>query len=121
MRLIAWILGAAIIVVATVFGVTNRAPVTIDLWPLPYQVAPPFFLVILLAVMAGFLCGGIAAWWAGRRWRRRARRAERDAETLRREVGALQREVPTPATAVEIAAGRGSVPSVPLPPGSAAS
>lgn len=64
------------------FAVSNRAPVTLELWPLPYQLSMGLYAVILLAVLVGFLAGAIGAWMVGGARRREHRRLKRHARTL---------------------------------------
>jgi len=66
--------------IAVVFAVNNRALVTLDLWPLPATEAQ-VYAVALIAGFGGYCLGGFAAWLHGSRWRRRARDAEKRAES----------------------------------------
>lgn len=83
-------LAAAIVLV--VFAVSNRASVSLGLWPLPDLVELPLYLVILGALLAGFLAGELAAWVSGRHWRREVRRSARRIATLERELDAARAE-----------------------------
>jgi hypothetical protein len=51
----------------------------------------PVGLTVLCAFVVGLLIGGLLSWGSGGRQRRRARAAERRAETLERELGSLVR------------------------------
>ena len=71
------------------FAVANRAPVTIALDPFGgeppmFTVAMPLFLVLLVALIAGVIVGGAAAWSRQRKWRRRARRLAADLKAAQR-------------------------------------
>lgn len=79
-------------VVAVVFAITNRAPVTLDLWPLGISVGVPLFAVILGSAFVGLLVGAAAAWLSGGAARRRARKAQRRAAELERELARMRRE-----------------------------
>lgn len=79
-------------VVAVVFAITNRALVTLNLWPLGVTVKAPLFLILLGGVFVGLLIGGTVAWLSGAKARRRAREAERRSAELQREIARLQRE-----------------------------
>ena len=81
MRFILRLIGLLAIVALAVFAVSNRAPMTIDLWPFPAVVLPTY-LAILGALLIGYLSGGAASWATAGKWRRRAREATRRAKAL---------------------------------------
>ncbi len=70
--LLIWIVMIPVAAVVVAFAVSNRQPIGLDLWPLPYQIEAPVYLVVLLAMLAGFLVGGFVAWTSSLRRRRRA-------------------------------------------------
>ena len=72
-RLLFWIVLVPLAAVLVVFSVANRGGVTLDLWPLPYQVDLPLYLVLLGALIVGFAAGGLYVALTGA-----ARRARRD-------------------------------------------
>ncbi len=96
MRHITWIVTLPIALVAVVFAVMNREPIKINLWPLPWDVYPPAYLLVLGCLFLGFLIGGAAAWVSGARRRRLARDAAQRAGTLAREVADLRRQAQRP-------------------------
>jgi len=65
--------GTIFAVAAVLFAVMNRAPVVIDLWPLPWRIEAPTFLILLGSLAFGLLIGLFLAWLTGgtRRWRMR--------------------------------------------------
>ena len=77
MGVVTTILAIAFAVAVTLFAVSNRAPVTVELWPLPYSVTIGLYAAILLGVLVGFLAGAFAAWLAGGRRRRAFRDTKR--------------------------------------------
>ena len=84
----------AILIVA--FAVANREKVTIALDPFgPNSAAAwqtqPLFVVVIGALILGVVVGGIAAWLRQTKWRRTARRLEREVANLRAEVDTLKR------------------------------
>lgn len=99
-RLTAWVIGIPVAVVLVLFVVSNRQAVELALYPLPPFPEPvPVYLIGLGGLFAGFLSGGLIAWWSGRRWRRRARdeararqRAEGERSALARQLAAVERE-----------------------------
>ncbi|MFO1190189.1 MAG: LapA family protein [Alphaproteobacteria bacterium] len=80
MRLLSRTLIFLAALIAVVFAVNNRTMVTLDLWPLAATEAP-VYAVALIAGFGGYCLGGFAAWLQGGRWRRRARDAEKRAES----------------------------------------
>jgi len=81
----------AIVMLAT----ANRHRVTISLDPFSaaqpaIAMTKPLYLVILVAVLAGVIIGGVATWMGQGRWRRAARRARSEARALRAETEALK-------------------------------
>ena len=93
MRAVYW----AVIVVASslliAFAVSNRATVSLELWPLPFLIDLPLYLLVLLLLLAGFVTGAATAWTAGRRVRRELRRRRRRVEALEGELNAARSEL----------------------------
>jgi len=92
-RFILRLIGLLAIVALAVFAVSNRAPLTLDLWPLPAVVLPTY-LAILVALLIGYLLGGSASWATAGKWRRRAREATRRATALEADLAAEEDEAP---------------------------
>ncbi|WP_448202777.1 lipopolysaccharide assembly protein LapA domain-containing protein [Azospirillum sp. sgz302134] len=90
MRFLALIITVPIAVAAVLFAISNRDLVTLSLWPLPFTLQAPLYLATLLALVVGFVAGGIVAWNAQRRHRRRARRASDRVSFLERELKETQ-------------------------------
>jgi putative membrane protein len=88
------------------FAVANRATVSLGLWPLPFLIDLPLYLLALLLLLVGFLVGAAAAWIGGRRVRRELRHR-------RRRIAALERELKTARSQLENqpANGRQEVPA----------
>ena len=84
----------AIVIVA--FAVANRQIVTVSLDPFSSEhpassLTLPLFALIIVLLIAGVVIGGVAAWLRQAKWRRVARRLEREVEDLRGEVASLRR------------------------------
>jgi len=77
-------------VVVVIFAVTNRGPVTVSLWPLPYDIVIPLFVAVLGATAAGALLGGGVVWFGIVKWRFKARAGERRTRALERELAATR-------------------------------
>ena len=73
MKQVSYIVGLVLMVVLVVFAIDNGAPMTISLWPLPWQATLPGFIALFAALIAGFLVGAVAAWLSGAKTRKRAR------------------------------------------------
>jgi uncharacterized integral membrane protein len=112
------LVGACILIL---LAVSNRDTVALTLWPLPFLVDLPLYLILFLGLLLGFLIGASAAWIAGGRVRRELRRRRRRIEALERELAATQAELdnrrePT-ATSLPRSSGRISAMSAkPSPP-----
>jgi lipopolysaccharide assembly protein A len=89
-RLLHWVVTLPAAAVAVSFAVSNRAGVSVTLWPLPVRLEAPLYLVVLLAVLAGFLIGEFVAWINAGRARRLARERARRIEALEHELAATQ-------------------------------
>ncbi len=76
-----------------VFAVANRAPVILDLWPMPLTLDVPVFALALAGGMAGFLAGALITWLSGGRRRAAHRRVVRELEALKRQEAALRAQM----------------------------
>jgi len=118
MKLLFWIVGVPLLLIAAFFAIANRESVAVSLWPLADSVELPLFIAIVAPLYFGFLLGGIAAWIAGGRVRARAREATRRAESLERENAALRARLDQAEPGQPVArlpAGSGADLPVPLP------
>jgi uncharacterized integral membrane protein len=84
----------AIVIIA--FAVANRQDVTVSLDPFnpnvpAASVTKPLFVVLIAVLILGVIVGGIAAWLRQTKWRRSARRLEREVASLRAEIDTLKR------------------------------
>jgi putative membrane protein len=93
MRIVYWATVAAAAAGAVLFAVTNRQSVAVGLWPVPYRVELPLYLLVGAPLLLGFLLGEIAAWLRAIKWRREVRRRGRHIEALQRELAATQRRL----------------------------
>lgn len=123
MRVLSWIITLPIVVVAVLFAISNRGEVVLALWPLPFTLEAPLYLAALVALLAGFLAGGIVTWLAQHRNRRRASvlsdraaRLERELAEARARASAAEKrvaEMTVPVSGAPRAAGM----ALPMPPG----
>jgi len=91
-----------------VFAVANREKTVISLWPLPWDVTLPLFMILLLVLLVGLVAGGLIVWLGGHRYRATARQQTRSADQLRRQVA--QMKATPPATASLPAPGQSTQP-----------
>ena len=78
------------------FAVANHQDVTISFDPFGPNTPAAWqtqrlFVVIFVFLILGVIIGGVAVWLGQTKWRRTARRLEREAANLRAEVEALRR------------------------------
>ena len=102
MRVLFWILVVLVAIALAAFAASNRAPVALGLWPLPWLLDLPVYLAVLGALLIGFIAGSLAAWLGGRHTRRELRRQRRRSAALERELAATQ---------AQLAGARGAAPA----------
>ncbi len=90
MRFLTWIITIPVALVLISFAVTNRGFVTVGLWPLPFEVDLPLYLLVLGVLIVGFLAGGFLSWLGGGRHRSLARRRAERIDRLTAEVRRLR-------------------------------
>lgn len=95
MKLFHWLVTAPLALVLVVFAVSNRARITVTLWPFPFEIDTPLFLAVLLSLLLGLLIGLLIAWLASAPTRRESRARAKRIAALEREVDGL-RSNPTP-------------------------
>ncbi len=83
-------------IVLVALAVANREAVTVSFDPFNPQhpaasVTLPLFALIIVLVIIGVVLGGCASWLRHGRWRRTARRLERDLAELRHELNRHKR------------------------------
>jgi len=81
-----------------VSAVSNRAPVALAFDPLGreppmFTASVPLYLALLAVLILGVIVGGIAAWSAQRKWRRRARRASAELKAAHTELSILRKQL----------------------------
>ncbi|MDE2228483.1 MAG: DUF1049 domain-containing protein [Alphaproteobacteria bacterium] len=90
MKLFHWLVTAPLALVLVVFAVSNRAHVTVRLWPFPFELETRLFLVILLSLLVGLLFGMLIAWLSGGATRRGSRARAKRIAALEREIEGLR-------------------------------
>lgn len=93
-KLIAVLILVPLAIILIAFAVANRQPVMLSLDPFSPS-APaaaltlPLFVIVLAALITGVIVGGLAVRLGHGRWRRVARRLERETGELRARLDAL--------------------------------
>jgi uncharacterized integral membrane protein len=100
-KIVAFITLVPLAIIVIAFAVANRQSVSVSLDPFnpeqpAYSKTVWLFVPIFVALVLGVVIGGFASWLRHGRWRRLARRAEREAEALRAEIASLRRKPEAP-------------------------
>jgi putative membrane protein len=96
MKLLFWIIGVPLLLLAAFFAIANRELVTVSLWPVADPVEIPLFVAIVAPLYFGVMIGVLAGWWSGAHRARTRRRSEtRRAEALEQEVATLRSQLKT--------------------------
>jgi uncharacterized integral membrane protein len=97
-RLVAWAFGFAAGIIALLFVIESREPVTLAIWGLPEQIQVPLFFAVLVAGLVGFFCGAIVMWFCDGRSRRlgrtylsELRASQKEADKLKEELAAMRK------------------------------
>ncbi len=95
-KIIAAVILVPLAVVIIAFAVANRQIVTVSLDPFSAEhpaasLTLPLFALVIVLLVIGVLIGGIAAWLRQSKWRRTARRLEREIADLHVEIEELKR------------------------------
>jgi uncharacterized integral membrane protein len=93
MRAAFWLFVLIVAAGLALFAVSNRESISLALWPLPFLVELPLYLLVLGVLILGFILGEFAAWVAARHWRREVRRRGRRIASLERELSATQAQL----------------------------
>lgn len=100
MRYLSWIITIPVAVLAVLFAISNRDEVVFALWPTPFTLEAPLYLATLIALVIGFVAGGVVAWLGQHRNRRRAsvqtdraNRLERELTEVRARAAAAEKRV----------------------------
>ena len=92
-RFFSWLAMLVIGLIVVVFSISNHSMVILDFWPLPVQQDTPIYIPVLAAGVCGFAFGGIIAWFSAATSRNRARKANRRASSLEKDLVVLQDKI----------------------------
>ena len=99
MNWISWIVIGAIGLVVAIFAVSNREVVELVLWPTPFVVNLPLYLLLLGPFVIGVVVGWVWSWLVSGKSRARARRAEFSAKVKQRDLDVVQQKLKAAETA----------------------
>ncbi len=111
MKLLFWIVGVPLLLLAAFFAIDNRTPVTISFWPFAEPRQVPLFLALILPLYVGVVLGAVVAWISGGRARSRARKEARRAAALESDNVDLKRRLEAAETARTSAERRAATPT----------
>jgi lipopolysaccharide assembly protein A len=77
------------------FAISNRETASLALWPLPYLIELPLYLLFFFSLLIGALIGAFAMWISCSSNRRELRQRRRRIEALERELTATQSQLET--------------------------
>ncbi len=93
MRILFWIVTVPFLALAGAFAASNHGPVTLRLWPFPFEAEVPVFVAVLGAFLLGialtaiwFKVTGIGGVLARRRLARHEKALEEETRRLKREL-----------------------------------
>jgi lipopolysaccharide assembly protein A len=75
------------------FAISNRETASLALWPLPYLIELPLYLLFFFSLLIGALIGAFAMWISYSSNRRELRQRRRRIEALERELAATQSQL----------------------------
>jgi uncharacterized integral membrane protein len=93
-KLLTTLLAAALALVVILFAVSNRMPVTLEVWPFPFAVTLGLYAVVLLSALLGFLVGVVAHWLMASEQRRELRRRRAQVRDLEQSLARLKETPP---------------------------
>lgn len=91
-KLLSWLIGFPLALIAITFAVINRHPVTVDVWPFPWEISVPLYLLVLGALAVGIVFGGIFTWLSAAPVRGRAVKESRRANAMAYQLDQLKEE-----------------------------
>src|SRR5262245_17341359 len=93
LRFLRWVLFLLVALVVVIFMVQNREVVEVGLWPLPFAMPAPLWLIIASFLLLGFLVGVTSAWLSGGGTRKKARELARANAQKAQQISQLNQQV----------------------------
>jgi len=102
-KLLSWLIFIPFAIVVVVFAVSNRGPIPINFWPLPFSEQVPLYLITLGTLAVGAFVGGLLTWLSAAKWHMIAasrgsdiRYAENEIDRLKKKVAELEEKTAEP-------------------------
>ncbi|GEO81081.1 LapA family protein [Pararhodospirillum oryzae] len=81
-----WLVGLPLAVVIAVFAVNNRIEAEVSLWPTPFSVDLPVYLLVLGGVALGLVAGALMMWLSAVSLRVRLHNRDLEIRSLKRNL-----------------------------------
>src|ERR1700761_1498353 len=104
LRIFSWMVAAPIVILVLWFAVSNLGPITLRLWPFPFDLTIPIAVLTLIQLFIGFLLGAIVTWIGDRHRRRENRLLSRRNAELEQSLAAARKPAETRTQPVPTAA-----------------
>lgn len=102
MKIIYFILSLPVLFFTISFAVTNRQPVTLALWPFPFEATVPVSLAVYLFALIFFVLGGLYFWMLNVPLRTERYLQAKKIRELTDKVAALQEKQDAASTALKL-------------------
>jgi len=93
MKILSWLLFIPFALVVVIFAVSNREPIAVDFWPLPFSQEIALYLLSLGTLAFGFFFGALLTWLSVAKWRVIAISRKKDTEYAQAEIERLQQKI----------------------------
>jgi len=93
MKILSWLLFVPFALVVVVFAVSNRGPIAVDFWPLPFSQEIPLYLLSLGTLAFGFFFGALLTWMSVAKWRVIAMSRKKDIDFAEQEIERLNQKL----------------------------
>ena len=97
-RILSWAIGLPVAIILIVFAIANRQYTSVSFDPFsvetPWLAIPmPLWSLLYGGIFIGLIAGGIAAWLKQGKWRKIARQARTELDTIRSENDRLKQQL----------------------------
>ncbi len=93
MRFLSWLLFLPFALIVVIFAVSNRGPIAVDFWPLPFSQDVTLYLLSLGTLAFGFFFGALLTWMSVAKWRVVAISRKKDTEYAEAEIERLNAKI----------------------------
>ncbi len=93
LKILSWLVFIPFAIVVVTFAVSNRGPLAVNFWPLPFSQEIPLYLLSLGTLAFGFFFGAMLTWLSVAKWRVVAMSRKKDTEYAKAEVERLQAKI----------------------------